>query len=168
MHRYKIWNGAAATTAAQAVDSTTSGVKTTLQLATPSTRQIQLISWGFSCDEAPDAGNGVVELLQTNTAATVTASVAADIVKLDPNQPDSLLTLGTSATGYTATAEGTVSATRVFDVAEIPTVHTNVLHYTYQWMPDERPIVAVSRFLRVRTTFPDTVTSLVAWVCWDE
>ncbi|MEU2510573.1 hypothetical protein [Streptomyces syringium] len=157
-----------ATTAAQASVTTGTAIKTMLQLATPSTRQIQLISWGFSVDDPPGA-DAVVELLQVDVAATVTAHVAAGVQPLDPNAPASLLTLGTSATGYTATAEGTPTASRVFDAVSLSSVTSeSPLTYVYQWMPDERPIVAVSKFLRVRATTPTTAADMRCWVCWDE
>ncbi|RPE34911.1 hypothetical protein EDD38_3253 [Kitasatospora cineracea] len=168
MHRYKAFNAPMPTTAALAKVSTGTAVKTMLQLATPSTRQIQLISWGFSLDVAPGAAS-VVELLQTDAAATVTAHVASGVQPLDPNAPASLLTLGTSATGYTATAEGSTTAARVFDVKQIPlAAGATDLTYFYQWMPDERPIIAVSKFLRVRATMATSASNMTCWIVWDE
>jgi len=168
MHRFKTWNSAMPTTAAQAAVTTGTAIKTMLQLATPSTRQIQLISWGFSIDDTAGA-DGVVELLQTDVAATVTAHVAAGVQPLDPNAPASLLTLGTSATGYTSTSEGTPTACRVFDAVSLSaTTAESPYTYTYQFMPDERPIVAVSKFLRVRATTPTTAVDMRCWICWDE
>src|SRR5258707_514252 len=108
------------TTAAQAKVTTGTVIKTMLQLSTPSTRQIQLISWGFSCDAPPATTSvGEVELLETDVAATVTAHVAAGVQPLVPGQPASLLTLGIANTGYTASAEGAITATRVFDVVNM-------------------------------------------------
>jgi len=168
MHRYKTWNGPMPTTAAQAAVSTGTVIKTMLQLATPATRQIQLIAWGFTLDDPPGA-DAVIELLQTDVAATVTAHVAAGVQPLDPNAPASLLTLGTAATGYTGTAEGSITATRVFDAVALSSVSgESPLTYAYQWMPDERPIVAISKFLRVRATTPTTAVDMRCWVCWDE
>lgn len=170
MHRYKTWNGPMPTTAAQAKVTTGTAIKTLLQVATPSTRQLQLIAWGFSLDTAPaTTGVGVVELLQTDVAATVTAHVAAGVQPLDPNAPASLVTLGTSATGYTATVEGSTTAARMFDAQEVAGVSNGAapINYSYQFMPDERPIVAVSKFLRVRVTFSAAVNAL-CWVVWDE
>lgn len=165
---YKVWNGPMPTTAAQAAVTTGTAIKTMLQLATPSTRQIQLISWGFTADDAPGA-DGVIELLQTDVAATVTAHVAAGVQNLDPNGTASLLTLGTAATGYTATAEGTTTASRTFDaVALDSTAGSSALTYAWQWMPDERPIVAVSKFLRVRATTPTTAVDLRTWIVYNE
>jgi hypothetical protein len=168
VHRYKVFNAAMATTAAQASVTTGTAIKTMLQIATPSTRQIQLISWGFTIDDTAGA-DGVVELLQTDVAATVTAHVASGVQPLDPNAPASLMTLGTSATGYTATAEGSTTASRMFDaVALSATTSESPYTYTYQWMPDERPIVAVSKFLRVRATTATTGVDMRCWVCFDE
>lgn len=156
------------TTAAQAKVTTGTVIKTMLQLSTPSTRQIQLISWGYSLDIAPGAAS-VVELLQTDVAATVTAHVAAGVQPLDPNAPPSLLTLGASNTGYSATVEGATTAARVFDVVQVPlAVGATDLTYAYQWMPDERPIIAVSKFLRVRATFATSSSNMTCWIVWDE
>lgn len=167
IHRYRVFNGPMATTAAQQKVTTGTAIKTMLQIATPSTRQIQLISWGFTLDGVPGSA-GQVELIQTDVAATVTAHVAAGVQPLDPNAPASLMALSTTGTGYTATVEGTVAATRTFDVNLVPpTAGSTDINYVYQWMPDERPIVAVSKFLRVRCTFGAAV-NLSTWVCWDE
>jgi hypothetical protein len=168
VHRYKCMNSAMATTAATAKVTTGTAIKTMLQIATPSTRQLQIISWGYDLDAVPGSTGGIVELIQTDVAATVTAHVASGVQPLDPNAPPSLMTLGTSATGYTGTAEGTITATRIFDTNFAqPSAGAASLNYEYQFMPDERPIVAVSKFLRVRVTFAAAVNALV-WVTWDE
>ena len=168
MHRYKIFNAPMQTTAAIAKVATGTVIKTMLQLATPSTRQCQLISWGYSCDDLPGA-DSTIELIQTDIAATVTAHVASGVQPLDPNAPPSLLTLGTGATGYTASVEGAAAAVRTFDAHTLGIgAGETDLKYVYQWMPDERPIIAVSRFLRVRVTTPTTGTDMLCWVVIDE
>jgi hypothetical protein len=170
VHEYKTYNGPMVTTAAQAAVSTGTAIKTMLQLATPSTRQLTVISWGFTIDDPPGA-DAVIELLQTDVAATVTAHIASGVQPLDPNGPASLLTLGTAATGYTASAEGSITATRMFDAVSLSSVSAEAgpfLTYTYQFMPDERPIIAVSKFLRVRATTPTTAVDLRTWVCHKE
>lgn len=165
---YIVWNGPAPTTAAQQSVTTGTSIKTMLQLATPSTRQIQLLEWGFSLDDPPGA-DGVIELLQTDVAATVTAHVNAGVPNLDPNGANTLLTLGTSATGYTATVEGSTTASRVFDTVSLSSVSgESGLQYVRQWMPDARPIVAVSKFLRVRATTPTTAVDLRCYVVFQE
>lgn len=170
MHRFKSFNAAMATTAATVKVTTGTAIKTMLQISTPATRQLQIIEWGFSIDAAPaTTGVGVVELIQTDVAATVTAHVAAGVQPLDPNSPASLMTLGVANTGYTASAEGTPTATRLFDAQEVAGVSNGAapINYSYQFMPDVRPIVAISKFLRVRVTFSAAV-NMLCWVTWDE
>ena len=161
---YRAWNGPAPTTAAQASVAVANGVKTMLQLATPSTGQIQLVGWGYSIDVAP-AGIGTVELIETDVAATVTAHVASGLVKSDPNAPNSTLTLGTSATGYTATVEGTTTASRVFGARKVPVAAGSTdLSYDWQWLFNCGPIMAVSKFMRIRTTFTATTPTMLCYI----
>jgi hypothetical protein len=159
------------TTASQAVVSTGTTIKTMLQVATPSTRQMEIISWGWNIDACPPgaANSGEVELIQTDVAATVTAHVAAGVQPLDPNAPASLMTLGVTATGYTSSGEGAITATRVFDVDQVTDADSGAgpVEGGYQFMPDERPVVAVSKFLRVRAKFSSAV-NMICWVVWDE
>lgn len=170
MHRYKTWNGAMVTTASVAAVTTGTTIKTMLQLSTPSTRQIQLISWGFSVDDPPGA-DAVFDLIQSDTAATVTAHVAAGVQPLVPGLPASLLTLGVSNTGYTSSSETAPVTTKTFDTVSMSSVSAEAatsMRYEYQWMPDERPIVAVSSFVRMRATTPTTAVDLRCWIVWDE
>lgn len=166
---YKCWNVPMPTTAPPTPVATGTAVKTMLQLATPSTRQIQLISWGYTLSGLPGAA-ATIELIQTDVAATVTAHVASGIVlQNDPNGPASLLTLGAAATGYTASAEGTITATRLLDCDQIPAASGLVpLDYDYQWMPDERPLIPISKFLRIRANTPTSGVNMLCWICWNE
>lgn len=163
-----VWNGPMPTTAAQQSVTTGTAIKTMLQLSTPATRQIQLLEWGWSSDDPPGA-DGVIELLQTDVAATVTAHVAAGVQNLDPNGAASLLTLGTTATGYTSSSEGTPAATRTFDAVSLSSVSgESGLQYVRQWMPDARPIIPISKFLRVRATTATTAIDLRTWIVFQE
>jgi hypothetical protein len=167
---YTVFNAPSPTTAAVVKVTTGTAIKTMLQLATPSTRQIRIIEWGYSLDAAPaTTGVGVVELIQTDVAATVTAHIASGIVNDDPNGTASLLTLGTSATGYTASAEGTTTASRLLDAQEVAGVSNGADPTTYlrTFLPGAQPIVAVSKFLRVRVTF-SAATNGLFWVKFEE
>lgn len=151
--------------------TTGTSIKTMLQVATPSTRMIQLIAWGYTLDAVP-ASAGQIELLQTDVAATgLTAHVAAGLMPQQPGIPNSLMTLGTGATGYAtgvAPTEGTTTASRVFDVGLVPTTAgATDLQYDYEWMPDARPVVDISKFLRVRVTFGAAV-NMSCYLTWDE
>lgn len=169
MHVYKAWNGPMPTTAAQASVSTGTSVKTMLQIATPSTRRITVLSWGYSIDTA-QAAAGTVELLETDVAASVTAHVASGVQPQDAGNPASLMTLGASATGYTATVEGSITATRVFDAQKHNSGSTGaskLMEYRYQFLPYEAPVISVSKFLRVRATM-GTSAGMLCWICWAE
>ncbi len=166
---YKAYNAAMPTTVAMAGVATANGVKTMLQIAAPSTRDLEIVSYGFSVSVTPP-GISTVELLQTDVAATVIAHIASGIVSRDPNGTASLVTLGTSATGFTATVEGSITATRVFDTQLLGVAAGNTdLVTTYQFMPDEeRWIVARSKFLRIRTTFTSATPLFLCWAAWRE
>ncbi len=159
-----------ATTAATAKVTTGTAIKTMLQIATPSTRQLAILSWGYSIDAAPaTTGVGVVELIQTDVNATVTAHIASGVQPANPGETASLMTLGTAATGYTATVEGSSTATRLFDAQQILGVSNGAEpnYYYRDFMPDERPLVAKSTFLRVRVTFSAAV-NMLTWITWLE
>jgi hypothetical protein len=157
-------NGAMPTTAALPKVATGAVIKTMLQIATPSTRQLRLVEWGISFDASAAAAPVQCELIQTDVAATVTAHVAAGVQPYeDPNLPASLVTLGTAATGYTASAEGTTTATRYADLQDV--APTN--QYIKQWPLGQEFVVAVSRFLRVRVTAAATV-NCHTYLIWSE
>jgi hypothetical protein len=168
MAYYKVFNVAQPTIAAPAAVATGTTIKTMLQLTSP-TKNLQVVSWGYTISALP-GGIGVFELIQTDVAATVTAHVASGIVGLDPNGSTPTLTVGSvTGTGYTASAEGTVTATRLFDVDQIPTASGLVpINYDYQFVPDERPVCAAGKFLRVRVTTPTSGTNMLCWVTVNE
>jgi hypothetical protein len=143
------------TTAAQAAVTTGTAIKTLLQLKASATVVAKIKEWGISFDGSAAATPIKVELLETGTvAATVTASVANDIVKLDTNAlsggdpTTNLIPVGTTSTGYTASAEGTITATRMFDVQFI--APTN--QYVKQFPLSQEPIINISSFGRIRVT----------------
>src|SRR5690348_10044657 len=155
------------TTAAQQSVTTGTTIKTMLQIATPSTRRIQLVEWWWGFDDPPGA-DGVVELIETDVAATVAAHVASGVQPQDPGNPASLMTLGVSATGYTASAEGTPTATRTFDAKSLSsTSGESLLEGGRVWLPGRGPIVAVSKFLRIRVTTPTTASDMRCFITWD-
>lgn len=165
MTLYWAANGAMPTTAALAPVTTGTAIKTLLQIATPSTRGIRVVEWGISFSGFASAAPINVELIDTNVAATVTAHVAAGLQPYnDASAPASLMTIGsTTATGYTATVEGSITATRYGDLQQIsPTGQ-----YLHQWPLGREFTVGVSRFLRVRVTAAAAVTAYT-YIVWDE
>jgi hypothetical protein len=162
---YIAWNVPMQTSAEQVPVTTGTAIKTLLQIATPSTRGIQVVEWGISFDGSAAATPIKCELLETGAvAATVTAHVAAGVQPFnDSGAPASLVTLSTTATGYTSSGEGTISAVRMFDAQLV--APTN--QYLKQFPLDEGPDVGVSKFLRVRVTAAAAVNAL-CYVVWKE
>lgn len=142
--------------------ATGTSVKTVLQVATPSTTDIRVWGWGISFDGTTATNApGLVVLTDLDVAATVTALSPDDWGSAD--NPDSLCVSGTAATGYNATAEGTVTGSRFLDPQE---VHPQTGYAV--WFPENaRPKVKASRFLRIRCTFANDVNSL-PWIVWEE
>lgn len=164
MKQYIAFNGASPTTAAQVKMATTAAINTLLQIATPSTCPITIIEWGISLDGFAAALPGVVELIETDVAATAGTSLTPTKWR-DPNAPASLCVGGTGATMFNdgAITEGTITAARVFDAQLIaPTSQ-----YVKQFPLGREPVIAVSKFLRVRVTFGTTVNAL-CYVIWEE
>ncbi|MGH7743297.1 MAG: hypothetical protein ACREQ5_00545 [Candidatus Dormibacteria bacterium] len=157
-------NGAMPTTAALVPFTTGTAIKTLLQIATPSTRPLTVVEWGISFDGSAAATPIRCELIQTDVAATVTAHVTAGVQPYnDPNSPASLVTLGTAATGYTASAEGTITTTRTGDIQLVAPTNQYV-----KMFPEGREFqIPISKFLRVRVTATAAVNAYT-YVIWGE
>ncbi len=162
MALYKIHNGAAPTTAAQVAVTTGTAIKTMLQVKASATKAFKIREWGISFDGSSADTPIKCELLETGTVfATVTAHVAAGIVELDGealingDQTTNLFPVGTTSTGYTATAEGTITESRVFDAQFI--APTN--QYVYQYPLGTEPQVQIGAALRIRVTAATAVNA---------
>ena len=157
-------NGAMPTTAALTPITTGTAIKTLLQIGSSATRPLKVVEWGISFDGSAAAAGIRCELLQTDVAATVTAHVAAGVQPYDdPNGPASTVTLGTAATGYTASAEGSITTTRYGDLQLVQPTN----QYVKQWPLGREFQVPVSKFLRVRVTATAAVLAY-CYVVWEE
>lgn len=175
MTSYVAWNSAMPTTAPRVGATTLAATtKTMLQIATPASNKIKVLRWGVRFESAPTA---IVrcELIVTGTVPAVmtatggAAHVAAGLQPYGDSQvPASLMTLGTSATGYSGsaanTSEGTITATRSADEWVAP---IGVSYYDYEWSLGKEHEVPVSNFLRVRMTTATAITAQ-CYVIWDE
>lgn len=158
---FKAANGANPTTAALAPVTTGTAIKTLLQVATPASTGIQVVSWGISFDGSV-AGAGIkCELIITDVAATVSTLTPSKWSA--PNDQASLCVGGASATGFTASAEGTITATTELDLQLIQPTN----QYVYEWSLGREPAVPISKFLRVRVTAAVAVNAY-CWILWAE
>lgn len=161
MALYLIANGPMPTTSALAPVTTGTSIKTMLQIKPSATIAARIVEWGISFDGSAAATPGKVELIETDVAATVTASVAADITKLDSDAlgggdpTTNLIQVGTSATGYTSTNEGSITAVRILDMQLI--AGTN--QYVKQFPLGREPVIQIGKFGRIRVTFGAAVNA---------
>ena len=149
---YLIGNGPMPTTASFATVTTGTAIKTMLQLK--AFNVVKVVEWGISFDGSAAATPGKVELIETGTVfGTVTASADADVFKLGGTDQAVAsvagLTLGTSATGYTCTAEGSITATKLFDMQLLPPTAP----YVKQFPLGAQPILIPGNGLRIRVLF---------------
>lgn len=162
MALYLIGNGPMQTTAAFATVATGSSIKTLLQVKPGTTNIAKIVEWGISFDGSAAATPGKVELIETDVAATVTASVANDITKLDAaalaggDPTTALIAVGTTSTGYTASGEGTITAVRNLAGPQL-IAPTN--QFIQQFPLGREPIIQASKFGRIRVTFGTTVNA---------
>lgn len=166
MAQFWCHNGAAPTTAAPVAVTTGTAIKTMLQVKPGTNNPIWIKAWGISFDGSAAATPVACELLSTGTvAATVTAHVAAGVQPWQPGGvvPVSTVSLSTSATGYTASAEGTITESRHYDLQYI--APTN--QYVMLWPLGDEPMVDAGDLLRVRVT-AGTAVNAYCWIRWDE
>lgn len=154
-----IYNGPMPTTAGFAKVTTGTSIKTMLQLKPFNIGKI--VEWGISFDGSAAGTPILCELLETGTIfGTVTALADADIHKTDGEDQAAAsvqgLTLGTSATGYTCTSEGSIIATKLHDVQLI--APTN--QYVKQFPLGQQPKLIIGRSVRIRVTAPAAVNAV--------
>lgn len=159
-----IANGPQPTTAAQAVVTTGTAIKTMLQLKFFNVAK--LMAWGINLDGAA-ASTIKCELLGTGTVfGTVTASADADCAKWGGTEQAVAsvigLTLGAAATGYTCTSEGTPSGVRMFDPVQLVTGTTFGATYTRDFPLGREPKMVIGEALRIRVT----ASAAVNCYCW--
>jgi hypothetical protein len=150
------------TTAAFAAVTTGTAIKTLLQVKPGATIIAKIIEWGISFDGFAAALPGKVELIEADVAATVTATATADITKVDADAiaggdpVTALIAVGTTSTGYTASAEGSITAIRNLDAPQFISPTTQ---FVKQFALGDEPVIQVSKFARIRVTFGTAVNA---------
>ena len=161
---YSVFNGTSPTTAAAVAVTTGTSLKTMIQLSTSASSEARVCEWWWEGDGSSAATPGTIELLfHGSGAATVTAYGAGDIKKYDPNGRASLVTLGTTASGFTASAEGTPAGGTFAVPHKVPPTSGIYIQYPL----GREPEVAASTFLRLRNTLGAAVNALCG-IAWEE
>lgn len=156
---FTVYNGPMVTTAAFVAVTTGTAIKTLLQIKPAANNDLKVVEWGISFDGSAAATPIKCELIDTGVVfATLTAFVSADVQPFDDPRTDANtagasgapLNLSTTASGYTASAEGTITTTRYGDQQFIaPTSQ-----YVKQFPLGREFGVKAGNCLRVRVTAP--------------
>jgi len=160
--RFTFYNGPMPTTAVLAAVATGTAIKTMLQIK--AFNPVKISAWGFSLGTGATAIDTQVELLDTGTInATVTAAVDADVMKENGAGDSTVasvagLTLATSGTGYTSSAEGSITAVKLFDSVIVQPLAT----YAYQFPLGQEPLIIAGNIGRIRVKAPVTINM----ICW--
>lgn len=137
-----------------------SGLKTVLQVK-PVTKDAIVTGWSISADGSAAGAPIEVELIDTDVAATVTA--LTPILWENEDAVAALAVGGAAATGYNASAEGSITASRLLDVCELrPDGGLYAI-----WFP-RPPKVAAGRFIRVRCRYTAAVPNVLPALWFDE
>lgn len=161
---YLIPNGPRPTTAKQVAVATGTNIKTMLQVKAGTTKPLIIVAWGVSFDGSAAATPPSVEFIETDVAATVTAHVTSGIIKYNAealiggDPVTNLILVGTAATGFTATVEGTIADSRPLD----PELIAPTNQYIHRFPLGQEPIIQISKFARIRVHAGATVNCL----CW--
>lgn len=154
-----VWNadtsaatGPPATTATSATSGT---VKTILQLKSGAAK-IRVIEWGYVFDSTPTSPVRV-ELVETGTVFATVTTIGSGIRTYNDTGGVSQLAAGTSATGFNAVAEGTITASRLFAYN-----YDTGLYFKQQFPLGREPEIAAASSLRIRATPTVSVASNVA------
>jgi hypothetical protein len=150
------------TTAAFVAVTTGTVIKTMLQVRPLAL--LRVVEWGISFNAAALATPIVVELIETGTVfATVTASVEADVTKLTDLSAvaATYMTLSTTGTGYTATAEGTITAVRNLDGPQF--ISGLSQPFIKQFPLGLEPVLNIGNAGRIRVTAPAALNAY-AWM----
>lgn len=145
-----------------ATSSTSGTVKTILQIK-PGGNKIRVVEWGYMFTSTPTAPV-TMELIETGTVfATVTTESAVTNYN-DTTGSASQVSIGTSATGFNASAEGSITATRL-----LAQTYDTASYFKQQFPLGREPEVGSGYSLRVRAT-PNTAasTTVITYVVWEE
>lgn len=152
------------TTAAQAKLATGTAIKSHIQLAPLSGKDIAVVGWGVSFDAAAANTSIECELIEADVAATVTAHVISGLPGMNnPGGSASQAQLGTALTGYNASAEGSITAVRMGDAQLVQPTN----QYIYDWILGYEFVIRSGKFGRLRITASASVGAL-AYIMYAE
>ena len=165
---YIIWNADSALTGpftGTATSATAGTVKTILQLRAGTTAKMRVIEWGYGFDSTP-AAPVRVELVATGTIYATVTTIGTNGIRMynDVTGAASQAQIGTTHTGFNASGEGTITATRLFGYR-----YDTALWFSQQFPLGREPEIPVDNALRIRATPTTSVAvNMVAYIVYEE
>lgn len=160
MSIYLIANGATPLGTQIVPVATGTALKTMLQFRASGTKAAKLIAWAVSFKGFAAAEPIRVDVVEHDNPATVTAHVEAGLNKYDPealldgNPTTNLIQVSTTATGFTATGEGTApTVARVADIQQIAPTNQELIRFP---LSDEF-LIQTGKYLKLRVLAPADV-----------
>lgn len=146
-----------------ATSATAGTVKTILQIKA-GTGKFRIIEWGYGFDTPPSSPVRV-ELVETGTVFATVTTIGSGILKYnDVTGPASSAVAGTAATGFNASAEGTITASRL-----LAYTYDNSLYFKQQFPLGREPEVNANSALRIRATpTVSTASNMWCYIIWEE
>ncbi|WP_202376239.1 hypothetical protein [Mycobacterium intracellulare] len=139
-----------------ATSATSGTVKTILQIQAPANSKIRIIEWGYIVTATP-AAPVQYELLTTDVGATVTSGTVL-------NYNDSTGPASQCTTGYNASAEGTITDSRL-----LAQTFDQGTYFKQQFPLGREPEVKQGGFLRIRATPSSAAAAtVIAYAIWEE
>jgi hypothetical protein len=138
-------------------------VKTILQLK-PGAGKVRVVEWGYGFDAAPAAPMRV-ELVETGVVFATVTTIGSGITKYnDVSGAASAATAGVAATGFNATVEGSVTASRLLGFN-----YENGIYFKQQFPLGREPEVNAVSSLRIRATPTASVAqNMFCYIVWEE
>jgi hypothetical protein len=167
--QFLLYNGAMQTTSAAAKVATGTSAKTMMQVFLGASPVAKIIEWGASFDASAAATPGVVELIETDVAATVTAYAAADITAYNADAlllsagqkaasgTTGLFQFSTATSGYTSSSEGSITTVR--NLAG-PQLIAPTTQFIQQFPLGREGLMQNGKYYRIRMTFGTSVNAL--------
>lgn len=170
MAMYLVANGAMPTTAMLPAVTSGTAIKTMLQVKP--FNQVRIVEWGACHDGHASCTNLKFELIETGTInATVVASVDNDIAKYGGAGDQAAasvagLTLATSGTGYTASAEGTITTSRLL-CPPVFLIPTQADRFAIQYPLGREPMLVIGNITRIRVLAAGNAVNVYCYMIID-
>lgn len=167
--QFLLYNGAMQTTASPVKVATGAAIKTMMQVFLGASPVARIVEWGASFDASAAATPGVVELIETDVGATVTAYAAADITSYNSDAialsgaqkaaagTTGIFQISTSTSGYTATVEGSITTVRNMGGPQLIAPTTQFIQ---QFPLGREGFMQNGKYYRIRMNFGTTVNAL--------